>query len=221
MAAVSEIREFHKRGRVLIVMDDGRSFPLYRSEAEGFGLEVDGEISDSLLCERIIPLLKKRARDRSLYILARSAKASSEIRARLKRDGYPADVIDETVGVLCDLGYLDDLKLARDFVDGRRGLKSASEIRRALLQKGIDADIADEALCGFETDEIRALKALVAKKALSGGLEGEEKKQKLIAQLRRKGFAYRDIAAAIEEQGQLDITSKTDYYSSVVLNNEN
>ena len=103
-----------------------------------------------------------------------------------------AAMIDEVVGKLVRLGYVNDARFAeqRARTLRKRG-KSTRAIRSALAQQGIDASLADDVL--DEDDELAAAQAYVRRRRLKGG-------EKDLAKLARAGFSYDVARRALESQ---------------------
>ena len=72
----------------------------------------------------------------------------AEVRRRLTRLGYRADLVTEAIERLGELGYLDDDAFARAWVESRDRAKPRGEhaLRRELAQKGVDRSLVDAVL---------------------------------------------------------------------------
>ncbi len=84
----------------------------------------------------------------ALVYLNRRERTVSEVRARLERADLADSEIESTVAELVELGYLDDARFARLFVEDKRNLErwGSERIVRGLAAHGIDHDVIAQAL---------------------------------------------------------------------------
>lgn len=80
--------------------------------------------------------------------LNRRDRTEAELRGYLTRRGIEAAHVDAAVAELLDLGYLDDSRYARLFVEDKRTLAEwgSQRIRRGLSQRGVDRELIERAL---------------------------------------------------------------------------
>ncbi|HET7702602.1 MAG TPA: regulatory protein RecX [Candidatus Limnocylindrales bacterium] len=81
------------------------------------------------------------------FLEARS-RSVAEVRRRLARAGYRAELVDGAIARLAELGMLDDEAFGRAWVESRDRARPRGEIalRRELALKGVDRAIVDEVL---------------------------------------------------------------------------
>jgi regulatory protein len=94
--------------------------------------------------------LAATALDTALRLLARRPHFRAELERKLSQRGYPEEEIAEALARVAELGYLDDLGLARAEVGrlrARRGLSGAA-VAAELGRKGVDAEVVAAALAG-------------------------------------------------------------------------
>jgi len=106
-----------------------------------------------------------------------------------------ANIIDIVLDRLKNLGYIDDEKFAKWWVDQRQthSPRGARLIRSELYQKGIAQEIIDKILSDDEEGEVeRALKT-AKKKLRSYDLKSRESRQKMGQYLARRGFDWEVI----------------------------
>src|SRR5205823_7079697 len=87
------------------------------------------------------------ARSVAMGLLARRDYATGELRARLQRKGFGADVVEATIGELIDEGALNDARYAENYVTysasrGQGPLRIAAELK--VLE--LPADLIEAAL---------------------------------------------------------------------------
>jgi regulatory protein len=116
-------------------------------------------------------------------------------RKLLQRRCLPGQV-EETLGRLRELGYLDDLAFARALVARRSRSRGAALIAQELGAKGIPRTVAHEALSTLGRNE------QVTSAALLGGRERGGDPRRTAARLQRRGFSREVIREALD--GQVD-----------------
>ena len=145
------------------------------------------------------------------FLEARS-RSVAEVRRRLGRAGYRAELVDGAVTRLTELGMLDDAAFGRAWVESRERARPRGEIalRRELAIKGVDRSIVDELLderrdLGGATDgsgvDTEAARRLLARheRSLARVANPRQRRQRAYALLARNGFdpeTCRAIAAA-------------------------
>jgi regulatory protein len=82
--------------------------------------------------------------------LNRRERTVAEVRARLEKAGIRGEEIDAAVAELVELGYLDDARYARVFVQDKRTLEAwgSERIARALRERGVERALVEAALAG-------------------------------------------------------------------------
>ncbi len=174
---------------------------------EGFLFSVDGETllkhnvsEDTALCDEALCALRaasdtRKAKDKALTYLSLRDYASRELYDKLclRFDGETAAA---AVAEMCRLALINDAAFAvhrAKYLAGQK--KSKREIARVLQQKGIAREDIAAALDALSCEDCDALNALIEKqyaaKLAAGG------RDKVIAALMRRGFAYCDIKRAI------------------------
>jgi regulatory protein len=82
-------------------------------------------------------------------------RTGEEVRGHLAGKGFDARDVDQTLELLTENGYVDDVRFARLFVHDKRELDEwgSERIRRVLLSRGIDSDLAEDALAEAEAND--------------------------------------------------------------------
>ncbi len=134
----------------------------------------------------------KEAMERAGRLLSVRARTEHEIRNRLSTAGFPDPVIEQTAVRLIELGLLDDLDFARQWVRERSARKNLGPraLQAELTAKGISRQLAQEALEFEELDE-EALAADAAARWVRkvARFPLPEQAYKLQQMLLRKGFS--------------------------------
>jgi regulatory protein len=142
----------------------------------------------------------------------------AEVRRKLVRLGYRADLVTDAVERLGELGYLDDDAFARAWVESRDRAKPRGEhaLRRELGLKGVDRTLVDTVLDDRREDAVvaageldeppvsadeAAAERLLAKKlpAIRREADPRRRLQRAYGLLARNGFGP-DVCAAVSRR---------------------
>ncbi len=198
---VKEINQ--KRHSAVIVMESGEQFwltwtQLQEHEPFAVGLEVDTDELRQWLLPRQYPM----ALNDAVALLAQRARASGEIRQKLRRKLYMEDTIEMVLYKLEKERLMDDESFARDWAASRARCQiGRSRILRELRMKGIPQEMAEAALDGLDEEEGDEAAIAMAQKLLKRySSEADERKamQKLLAAMERRGYGYEESRQAIE-----------------------
>ncbi|HJR44716.1 MAG TPA: regulatory protein RecX [Actinomycetota bacterium] len=135
----------------------------------------------------------KDAMERAGRLLSVRARTEREVRDRLLAADFEAAVVEQTITRLDELGLLDDLDFAREWIKDRSARKNLGPraLRSELASKGIDRDVIDRALEaeGLDEEELatRAATDWVRKVARFPLAEQAHKLQQMLL---RKGFSF-------------------------------
>ena len=136
---------------------------------------------------------EEQARDVCLRLLTTRARSRAELEAQLTKRGFPEDVSARVLDRLAEVGLVDDVAFAEQWVRERR--TNAGKGKRALASelriKGIDADVIAETLDSVDAGEWRVrAEELVAAKLRRENLDDEMKvTRRLVAMLARRGYS--------------------------------
>lgn len=121
------------------------------------------------------------------YLTARE-RCAAEVRAYLRRRGFPSEEIDPAIERLHAERLVDDMRYARLYVEGRsrRAPRSGMLLVRELTVRGVNAETAREAVTAFlaEVPEEELARRLLEK--LPG--TGEDWKRRAARRLASRGF---------------------------------
>ncbi|MFR1832397.1 MAG: regulatory protein RecX [Lachnospiraceae bacterium] len=194
---VLSITEFDRKRR-RILMEGDLAFALYPGEIRKFQIE-EGTVLDEDTFEKLMEALCLRARERALHLLEVSDKTESELRARLKRDGYPDPAIESAVSMTLKFHYVDDEAYGSRYVQSHRCRKSRRQILNSLLQKGIDKELAQQLLENEEIDETSQIRELLEKKGLWGRTLERKEYEKTVGMLARRGYSFEVIHSVMAD----------------------
>ena len=139
------------------------------------------------------PKREEQARDVCLRLLTVRARTRSELEAQLTKRGYPDDVSARVLDRLVEVGLLDDVAFAEEWVRSRRANsgKGKRALATELRTKGVDPDVIAETLDSVDAGEWRVqAEELVAAKLRRDKLDDEMKvTRRLVGMLARRGYS--------------------------------
>lgn len=128
-----------------------------------------------------------------LRLLTVRARTRSELEAQLGRRGYPDDVSARVLDRLVEVGLLDDVAFAEEWVRSRRANsgKGKRALATELRTKGVDPDVIAETLDNVDAGEWRVqAEELVATKLRRDKLDDDTKvTRRLVGMLARRGYS--------------------------------
>lgn len=148
-----------------------------------------------------------RGRKKAMDLLLHNDRTEWELRDKMKRAGFEADVIEDAIAYVDSFHYIDDQRYARRFAEIYSESRSIQRMRQDLLKRHVDESYIEEAFENICWDDTVALRKNLNKitkgqKDFFDGMTYEEK-QKIVAKLYRKGFRtdaiYKEIDKLLEE----------------------
>jgi regulatory protein len=127
-----------------------------------------------------------------------------EVRRHLESKRVEPDTIEQTVAELAELGYLDDARFAKRFVEDRRLLDhwGNERIERKLLSSGVAADLAAAALDDRDDGgELDAARTVLARRFRTPP-ETDRDRERALGFLVRKGYELEVAYDAIRAYGR-------------------
>lgn len=190
----------HKRGRVLVFLEDGACLKITEQELLDFGLRAGDELDKPTL-DRLkeaagvsnvkataADLIGKRAMSRRDLERKLREKGASEAEAR-----YAAEWL-EAIGAINDADYA--ALLVRHCAQLGYG---PARIRDKLYEKGVPRELWEDALDTLPDQSEDVDRFLRSR--LRGGLPDEKEKKRLTDALLRRGFSWGDVKAAWNRLG--------------------
>lgn len=202
MKLVTEIIEVNKK-RSKVFLDEDFAFVLYKGELNHYGIEAGAEISEETYEEIMKEVIIRRAKLRAMHLLESGDRTEKEMREKLRND-YPQAAIDAAVEYVKSYRYINDSEYARRYVEANKGKKSARMLSMQLEQKGIEREVIEELMSQTEDMEEEQIRKYVGQKFTHGESLDPAKKQKAIAALMRKGYAYEKIRKVFADFCEID-----------------
>ncbi len=143
--------------------------------------------------------------EEALGLISRKPRTVAELREALSERKHEADAVDEAVAYLVDRGWLDDLKLATDFIvlRARRLGHGPRRLIGDLRRRGVAPQVAqtawDEAVSSGEI-ELRALLQRAIRRRLPSEAASTEPRRyaRVYNALLRSGFDAADVDIEME-----------------------
>ena len=190
----------HKRGRVLVFLEDGACLKITEQELLDFGLRAGDDLNEATLTKlkeaagvsnvkaTAADLIGKRAMSRASLEKKLKEKGASEAEAR-----YAAEWL-EAIGAINDADYA--ALLVRHCADLGYG---PARTREKLYEKGVPRELWDEALDQLPDNGEQIDHFLQSK--LRGRMPDEKEKKRLTDALLRRGYSWGDVKAAWNRLG--------------------
>ena len=190
-----------KQGRVLVHLEGGDLLRITEDELLHFDLYTGLDIGP----ETVVKLQERAARSetrlRAVNMISARPLSKKELQKRLRGKGAADADAEAAAEWLEEIGALDDLAYAKTIVrhysaNGYGEAKLRDELRR----RGVPREHWDEALADAP-DPAETIARVIASKTKDGAL-GDRERKKLSDLLLRRGFAWRDVRAALSALGE-------------------
>lgn len=191
----------HKKGRILVFLEDGACLKITEQELLDFGLRAGDELDEDTLRRLKAAAGVSNTRAAAADLIGKRAMSRRDLERKLREKGaneaearYAAEWL-EAIGALNDAEYA--AVLVRHY--SGRGYGPA-RVREKLYEKGIPKELWEEALeqvpeNGGQIDAFLAGK-------LRGREPDEREKRRLTNALLRRGYPWSDIKAAWNRLGE-------------------
>lgn len=127
----------------------------------------------------------------------------AELRKHLLGKGVPEEVAEEAIEELVELGYVDDVRLARQFAEDRRNLDSwgSDRIERRLLELGVDREQVALAVAAGGEGELDAAVELLRRR-FPVPPETDRDRERALGLLVRRGYNIELAYDAVRAHGR-------------------
>lgn len=148
-----------------------------------------------------------KGKKHALRLLERKDYSRKELWNRLRKDGYDENLTEQIISYVDSYHYLDDTRVAGNYIRSKKEYKSKRELEFLLKQKGINEDDILLALeenyvneDGVAQEEL-AIERYMRKYQVTESMLEEmtyEEKQKVAVKLYRKGFDSEKIRKMLQ-----------------------
>ncbi len=199
-----------RRRRVTVFVDGERALELGRELAAERKVRPGRTVTRSELSALTEEDGRRSALESALRLLAYRPRSEREMRVRLAQKGFRRSAIDETLGRLRELGYLNDAEFARFYTETQQAYRPRSQrfVQAELRRRGVAQPLAEEATAGIE-DEEAAYRAASRRLHTLRGLDYRPFRERLGGFLTRRGFSY-EVARKTIDRCWAEMTRQQD-----------
>ena len=191
----------HKKGRVLVFLEDGACLKITEQELLDFGLRAGDRLNGAALGRLKEAAGISNVKVTAADVVGKRAMSRYELEKKLREKGaseaearYAAEWL-EAIGAIDDRDY--GALLVRHY--GQMGYGPA-RIREKLREKGVPRDLWDEAM-GDAPENEGQIDAFLAARLRGRETVDEREKRRLTNALLRRGFSWGDVRAAWNRLG--------------------
>lgn len=188
-------RSKHKKGRILVFLEDNSCLKITEQELLDFNLQVGEDLEEFRLEELKTAAGTSNARMIAADLIGRRAMSRRDLEYKLQEKGasqseanYAAEWL-ESIGAINDAEYA--AALVRHCGDLGYGFRRA---REKLYEKGIPRELWDDALS--ELPDASDWIARFLERKLQGKIPDSREKKRLSDALLRRGFSWENVQAA-------------------------
>jgi regulatory protein len=197
MPEITGLRE--RRGTTRVFVDGEFWAEIDRGVAAERGLREGVVLTLEELAEARSAGERALAMSRALNFLGYRARSEKEVRDRLRRYGYGEGAVEDVIGRLKELGYLDDEEFARYVAREKASWYGPRRISAELRKCGVDAEltreVVDEEFSG--RSEIEEARSIAAQRYNRGGSDADARR--VYGFLVRRGYSSEVCAEVARE----------------------
>lgn len=189
--------------RLRLHFENGHTLDLAHLVVEEAGLRPGTFLDDLKLARLRDSDAFQSTLDRALRFLETRPRSEREVRTRLAQKGTSPDLIDRVVERLRDLRLIDDAAFARFWIENRSRFspRGARALKAELRQKGLATEVVAEVEESVD-ESVGARDVALRYARRMAKLDRPTFRQKLWAQLARRGFDFDVIGPAIDAAWQ-------------------
>ena len=194
-------RSKHKQERVLVYLEGGDLLRITESELLRFGLCIGLDIDDRTVVELQQSGARSETRVRAANMISARPLSRRELVKRLKEKGAAESDAEAAADWLEEIGALNDADYASMLVRHYGGMGyGEAKIRDELYRRGVGRELWEDALAA-SPDAQETIARVIAQKT-KGRVLDEKGRKRLSDMLLRRGFAWRDVRAALAAYGE-------------------
>ncbi len=191
--------EPEKNRRVKVCLQGEAGFLLYRKEINEYELKVGMDLTEELYGQILEKTLKPRATKRAMFLLEGRDHSEKQLREKLEKGLYPEEAVDAAIAYVTKFHYLDDARLAENYIRFYQETRSRGRIRQDLYRKKISKEVIEAALeAAYERNETALIHELLRKKKYDPQTADQKEKARIWRFLSYRGFTGSDIVHALD-----------------------
>lgn len=190
-----------KNKRMKVCLEDGTDFLLYRRDIRQYDIEEGADLSDDMMQKMLHETLCPRAAKRAMFLLEQQDRSESNLREKLNI--YPQEAVDYAIDYVKKYHYLDDRRMAENYVRYHDSNRSRRRLRMDLMKKGIPSDVADAAIeAVYSASEEEQIAKLLVSRHYDPETADDKERARMYRFLAYRGFNSTDIMRAL--RGEMD-----------------
>jgi regulatory protein len=191
----------HKKGRVLVFLEDGACLKITEQELLDFGLRAGDQLDDAALSRLKEAAGVSNVKAAAADLIGKRAMSRHDLEKKLKEKGASEAEARYAAEWLEAIGAIDDGDYAALLAQhcARQGY-GPQRVREKLREKGVPRELWDDALDTLP-DPAEQIDLFLASK-LRGRAPEEKEKKRLTDALLRRGFGWGDVKAAWRRLGE-------------------
>ena len=194
-------RSKHKQERVLVYLEGGDLLRITESELLRFGLSIGLDIDDGTVVELQQSGARSETRVRAANMISARPLSRRELVKKLREKGAAESDAEAAADWLEEIGALNDADYASMLVRHYGGMGyGEAKIRDELYRRGVGRELWEDALAA-SPDAQETIARVIAQKTKGRALD-EKGRKRLSDLLLRRGFAWRDVRAALAAYGE-------------------
>lgn len=188
---ITAVERERRSRRVSVFVDGALALAIGRELAVEYGLRAGRTTSQTELLALAEREARRGALETAQRLLTYRPRSERELRQRLRRRGFAANVIEETLAKLRERGFVNDEAFAKYWSESRDRFspRSGRLVQVELRRQGVAAETAEEATAELD-DEDAAYRAAGRRLRSLRGLEYAVFRERLGGFLTRRGFSY-------------------------------
>lgn len=191
----------HKKGRILLFLEDGACLKITEQELLDFGLRSGDELDEAVLGRLKEAAGVSNARAAAADLIGKRAMSRRDLERKLREKGASEAEARYAAEWLEAIGALNDAEYAAALVRHCAQLGyGPARVREKLYEKGVPRELWEEALEELPADGGQVEDFLRSK--LRGRIPDEKEKRRLTNALLRRGFPWGEVKAAWRRLGE-------------------
>lgn len=192
------------RTKVRIEPEEGEPFVISQKDAFLLGIK-EGALLEQDICEEIDRILRRECLRRCGMLLQARDYSVKVLEEKLSQAGFPSRIYAKVIEELKEARYVDEDRMAEDFVRSHIKDRSRKRIEADLAGRGLSEECINRAFAsaGDENDlkeaEKEQIRRLLEKKHYDPETAVWEETMKVRAFLYRKGYSQEAVRAAMEK----------------------
>ena len=191
----------HKKGRILLFLEDGACLKITEQELLDFGLRSGDELDEAVLGRLKEAAGVSNARAAAADLIGKRAMSRRDLERKLREKGASEAEARYAAEWLEAIGALNDAEYAAALVRHYSGMGyGPARVREKLYEKGVPRELWEGALEELPADGGQVDAFLRSK--LRGRPPDEKEKRRLTNALLRRGFPWGEVKAAWRRLGE-------------------